>query len=334
MIDKIPMQIPEQFLSRILSGEWVRHGAILKDVASGQIVGHLKEAGQLGYALSQLPMNPLGFITEGANLAANIGQSVQLRKIQHSIEVLQLSANIGAVASVASLGISVAGFAVVLAKLKRVESKLDSVADNIQSIRKVLNKIDLKWDAMTTGKLASASERLILGEEATTRKSDLLKEANSEFSKLRNYFYSLLSHLDPACNADLEIEQARDLLSRYFVAAMGQLHSEFLLNDLKAYRKTLSLVHEQSKALTGFTVLDAYRARSDSRPRLDVCFDHKHLMDEVNGLKAYVAETVERIESSHVELDFLEQNRISPADYLEFLKNLEPTLILIPARSA
>ena len=332
MIDKIPMQIPEQFLSRILNGELVRHGAILQDVASGQIVGHLKEAGQLGLALSQFPMSPFGLITETVNLAVNVHQSAQLRKIQQAMEVLQISSTIGAVASVASMGISVAGFAVVMKRLKRVETKLDSVAGEIQSIREVLEQCNLKWEAMTMSKLTHASERLITAEEATARKCDLLTEANSEFSRLRHYFYILLSELRPSFNADLGIGQVRELLSRYFVAAMGQLHSEFLLNDLNAYRKTLSLVHEQSKALTDFTALDVFRNRSDSRPPLDINFDHKQLMDEVRGLKLYVTETVDRIESSHVELDFLEQNHIAPTEYLDFLKKQELNLVLIPVQ--
>jgi len=333
MIDKIPMQIPEQFLSRILNGELVRHGAILQDVASGQIVGHLKEAGKLGLVMSQLSMSPFGFVAEGANLISNGAQNIQLRKIQQTMGVLQVSSTIGAVASVASMGVSVVGFTVVMKRLKRVETKLDSVAGEIQSIRKVLNQCNLKWEAMTASKLTHASERLILAEEATTRKSDLLIEANSKFSELRHYFYILLSQLKPTFNADLNIAQVRELISRYFVAAMGQLHSEFLLNDLNAYRKTLSLIHEQSKTLTGFTVLDVFRNRSDSRPPLDINFDHKQLMDEVRGLKLYVTETVERIESSHVELEFLEQSHIAPVDYLEFLKNQESNLVLIPAQS-
>jgi len=333
MIDKIPMQIPEQFLSRILSGELVRHGTVLKDAVSGQIIGHLKEAGSFGAVMSQLPITPLGFLSESVNLAVNIKQSIQLSKIQQAITALQVTANIGAVASVASMGISVAGFAVVMKRLKRVETKLDSVAGDIQSIRKVLDQCNLKWEAMTSSKLAHASERLILAEESTTRKSDLLIESNSEFSGLRHYFYFLLSQLNPSFNADLNIEQVRELLSRYFVAAMGQLHSEFLLNDLDAYRKTLSLVYEEGKTLADFDVLDVFRNRSDSRPPLDINFDHKQLMNEVRGLKLYVTETVDRIESSHVELEFLEQSHIDSVDYLEFLKNQESNLVLIPVQS-
>ena len=332
MIDKIPMQIPEQFLSRILNGEVIRHGAILQEVASGKIVGHLKEAGQFGSTLSQLPVSPLGALTDVASLAANMHPNIQFKTLQQAMEVLQLSNTIGAVTSVASMGVSVAGFAVVMNRLKQIETKLDAVANEIQSIREALEQSNLKWEAMTMSKLSHASERLITAEAATTRKNDLLTEANSEFSKLRHYFYILISALRPPFNAELNIEQVRELLSRYFVAAMGQLHSEFLLNDLNAYRKTLNLIHEQSKVLSDFTVQDVFRSRSDSRPPLDINFDHKQLIGEVRGLKLYVTETVDRIESSHVELDFLEQNNIAPIDYLEFFKNQEANLVLIPAQ--
>lgn len=330
---EIPMQVPEQFLSRLVSGDLVRHGTILQEAASGKIVGHLKEVGQLGMTLSEMPLSPLGFVTEGINLAVNLQQSVKLSQIQKSLDVLQFATNVSASASVATLGVSAAGFAVVIKRLKRIESKLDSVAGELRSVHELLKKLDIKWDMLTSGRLISASERLITAEHATNkkRKTNLLNEANSEFSKLRGYFYSLISKLNPALNSDLDIGQVQDLLSRYYTAAIGQLHSEFLLNDLGAYRKTLNLINIQSAEITGFDVVETFRKRSDSRPPLDLNFDHKRLMGEVKGLKSYVTETVDRIHSYNVELDFIEQNNISTSDYLECLRNEESGIVLIPA---
>jgi len=332
MLTDILMQVPAQFLPRLLSGELVRYGSIIRDASSGQIVGFLKETGRFAELLSALPSNPLSGAVDLVGLVANIDQSIQLRDISKTIEALSVVAGVGATASVVTLGVSVVGFAVVLKQLNRMDSKLDAVAGDIQSIKDTLHMMDIKWDMMTTGKLTSASERLILGEEATTRKRDLLKEANGEFSRLRHYLYLFLSDLNPVFHTDLKIAHVRDLLSRYFTAAMGQLHSEFLLNDLQAYRKTLSLIHVQSESLTDFTILDAYRVRSDSRKPLDITFDHQQLMDEVKALKLHFSEAVERIKYNHIELDFIEQRHISASDYLDFFKNQKTDLVLIPVK--
>jgi len=291
-------EYPKQFLQGINDGSIVRTGSQLRDV-SGRLVGFMKEVG---------PMD------SGSQMVSEL-----------------LGLNVSTASSVATLGVSAAGFADVIARLKRIESKLDSIAGDIRSVHELLKQMDIKWDMLTAGRLISASERLVTAEHATNqdRKNTLLNEANSEFSKLRGYFFSLISQLRPAFNADFNIEEVRDLLSRYFTAAIGQLHSEFLLNDLGAYRKTLNLISEQSKEITGFDVLEVFRERSDSRPPLDLHFDHKRLMGEVQSLKAYTTETTERVLSFNVELDFIEQNHISPADYLETLRNQEANLVLI-----
>jgi len=301
MVTQFRCVIPEEFMQGINDGSIVRTGAQLRNASSGSLAGFLKVVG---------PMDS---------------------QAQMISELLGL--NVSAASSVATLGVSAAGFEMVIDRLKCIESKLDLVANEIRSVHELLKKMDFKWDMLTVGKLISASERLMTAEhtEGENRKILLLNEANSEFSKLRGYLFSLISQLRPAFNADLNIEEVRDLLSRYFTAAIGQLHSEFLLNDLGAYRKTLNFISDQSKEITGFDVLEVFRARSDSRPPLELNFDHKQLMGEVKSLKSYVTETVDRIHSYNVELDFIEQNNISTDDYLEFLRNQEPGIVLIPA---
>jgi len=320
MSPTIPMQVPAEFLAKLQSGELIRYGAILKDAVSGQIVGHLKEAGNLASMMSTLPVSPvLGVLS----VAGDIVQSVQLKKIQETLNVLQTTASIGAVASVASLGISVVGFAVVLNRLKQMDSKLESMDGSIQAIKKVLDQLDMKYELMTMARLQAAVERLSLGVDATGRRNTLLAEANKEFSDLRHFFYQLISKLQPATSPEFTIAEARDLLSRYFTAALGQLHSEFLLNDMPACKKSLRLIHAESLKVNQFTVEDVFRIRSDHRDVLDVEFDHEALMDESKGLKLITDETIARIDSSSAEIDYIERHQLNAIEYLEQLKEHE-----------
>ena len=59
LFDFIPMGIPSRFARGVLDGTLARHGCLLKDAASGRIVGHLKELAGLERALSLFPLNPL-----------------------------------------------------------------------------------------------------------------------------------------------------------------------------------------------------------------------------------------------------------------------------------
>jgi len=133
----IPMQIPEQFLSRIANGELIRYGTIIKNASSGNIVGHLKEVGDFSSVVGQLSLNP---VTGLLNLGSNITQNIQLNNIAQTLNTLQLASEIGAVASIANLGVSVAGFAVVIKKLKQIERKLDHVVTGIHEIRAILDE--------------------------------------------------------------------------------------------------------------------------------------------------------------------------------------------------
>lgn len=46
-------EVPRQFVAQVASGQVDRFGAILKEVATGRIVGHLQETGAMQGALGQ-----------------------------------------------------------------------------------------------------------------------------------------------------------------------------------------------------------------------------------------------------------------------------------------
>lgn len=323
----IQMKVPAEFIGRLSSQQLIRSGTILKDVSNGKIVGHLKEVGNLGLNLSQIPLNPL-------NLASNIAQNIQLNDIRNTLDALQMTTNIAAFASVASLGISVAGFAVVVNRLNRLESKLDSVATEVQEINTTLKGLDLKWEMLTNAKIMNASERMIHAENShnVSRQQDLLRDSNKEFSQLRSYFYNVLSELKPEIQSELSIEQVREFFSRYFTVSIGQLQSEFMLDDLGAYRSTLNVINEEIRKLTHFKTQEVYRSRSDNRVALDIFFDHNELARSVNNLKSFTVETRERINSFGTEIDYIENNQIKPTEYLKILKKQEPNIVLIPSK--
>lgn len=136
----IPFMVPAEFLAQHAAGLVVRHGAILKDVATGQIVAHMQETGLLG-AMVRSPLlstalNPLA-ATVGA--ASSVVGNVQAWRIEKRVEELSLLmrgmqglqyAQI-ALAGV-GLGVSVAGFLAIRKQVGEVSVKVDRLAETVE----------------------------------------------------------------------------------------------------------------------------------------------------------------------------------------------------------
>src|SRR4051794_32784562 len=121
----IPMEIPAKFLQAVAEGSAERCGCLLRDAATKRILGHLKEVGQLPGLLSRMPLPSVLGVGGVAQIGRWIDHHAQLKHIQVALDKLRLVSTVGAVASVAGLGVSVAGFAIVLNRLQRLESQLN-----------------------------------------------------------------------------------------------------------------------------------------------------------------------------------------------------------------
>ena len=158
----IPFDVPARFAEGILSGQITRYGAILKDVSTGQIVGHLQETGFLNVALSQV-VNPItSLITAPSSLISNYQIYRVDKKIMHltglvqSVQTLQF-ATLG-VASL-GLGINVASFLVLNRKLDDLSIKIDALERVIRDLFEKQWVEDLRrYESRLEGLLAQAEE--------------------------------------------------------------------------------------------------------------------------------------------------------------------------------
>jgi len=336
----IPMEEPLKFM---MDPNIVRYGAILKNSTTGQIVGHLKETGDMGRLLSRLPigqvagsLNPVAF---GIETVDKIIKSAQIHNVQKSVEqvqrtldTLQLTTNIAAISSVATLGVSVAGFAVVTAKLNRIESKLDGIANNIEVIRQALDKAEVRWEAMSTARLQRAAELVFSAEKANTLriKEERLGKALEDFTLLKPYYSSLLRTEGLFANVDLSVEQLQELVAKYAFCCMGLLHAEFIRGDLGSYRSFMEGIDAEFSDLVTFSPKKLFLARSDNLDVLAINHDHKAHSEALIGLSRYSSETAARIESHKVELEYLEKNDLTVDEYLKQLREHETDVVLLP----
>lgn len=88
--------IPPDLLAEFADGTLGRFGTVIKNLDTGQIVGHLQEtkvAQEIFGSLAGSPLNPLSAALTGSSVYSNV-QLAQVKSILESLELLQY-ANLG-----------------------------------------------------------------------------------------------------------------------------------------------------------------------------------------------------------------------------------------------
>jgi len=329
----IPFEIPAQFLPMVNAGEVVRYGALLRDAETGRFVGHLKEAGKLGETLAALPVSP---ISSAVKIGSAISQHVQLANIQQVLNSLQLLSSVGAFASVAGLGVCVAGFAIMNHKLNRIDAKLDKVLGELAYVRQAVNELGFKWDTITMARMKSAIEAFSTAEattKASQREQELLSSI-STFRELRNYYLQLFNHADPFNRHDFPLHAGMEMFGRYTACCVAELEGEFLLNDANRFKVSHEKIMKEIDSEKVFNAQLIHRNRHDSAIREGIEFDLEQLDDRaVNLIKEVVVngkESIARLETFSAEMDYITANGLDPIEYKREIRELEDGIILLP----
>jgi hypothetical protein len=319
----IPMEIPARFLQALLDGRLVRYGCILKETTTGQIVGHLKELDRVSRILSGIPLNP-GLA--GASAVVQIGQWIdthhQLGQIRQVLDRLQLVSSIGAVASVAGLGVSVAGFALVLSRLARLEQNLNQGMDHI---RAEVEKLNVKMDLLHMAKLTAAWEKLAGASQTDLpeRTDESLKEAAEIFQIYRNYYYELIREVQPLGRPELSLPQVRQLYGRFFACAVAELEANFLLHDFAKWRCQHAIIAKQLADTCGLDAPEMFRCRVDGLGgRRLFPGEANELREQVLVTRDTCWENRARIETAGEEVLWLERHKLTPWEYLHVARNV------------
>lgn len=198
----ILFDIPASLLSGIQSGELVRYGALLKDVSTGQIVGHLQETGALQKAFQTgLSFNPAG-ATGLIGIAQNAAISSKLNAMQAMMGTLQTM-------QIANLASSVVGIGVTAATAAMILNRLNEIDNTLAGIEGAITILPSKWREMDLRKILvgvkTATERL---QEAEVRPDATI--VVKEVEESLNYAFDELH--DGICNVVIEAKIDADLL--------------------------------------------------------------------------------------------------------------------------
>ncbi|WP_420004980.1 hypothetical protein [Arenibacterium sp. LLYu02] len=144
-------EIPKDFLLDYDSGKLKLYGALLKDAVTGQIRAHVQPTSVLDMFLTSTLRGASATISQGFNplgiLTALQNEQIksQLRNLNASLGILQ-NLQIGTLAvSGLGLGVSVAGFAVMLQKLKAIENHLKELGSRVDQVT-----VDRRSDELAT----------------------------------------------------------------------------------------------------------------------------------------------------------------------------------------
>ena len=323
----IPMQLPAQFLLAVVQGLAQRNGSVLQDIASGQVLGHLKEVGTWARLASSIPVdNPAHGVVELAEWADT---HHQLSGIAKTLGHLQLLGSVGAVASVAGLGTSVLGFHLVLRRLDRLEQ---NVLASLGGIRAEVERLHLKTDLLQLAELHAASEQLDgarqhLGE---ARSRELLETAEQTFQKYRNYYYLLLREMQPQEKAKVPLASARRLIGRLQSSAQAELECHLLLGDFHHWRFRHERILAQLTEVCHFDPKAAVRVRADG---LLTTAEMKGLGDEAVMTRDFCVESTARTRTAASEVDWLERDGIGLKEYLYGIAQApDEGVVLVPHR--
>lgn len=218
MIPFIPIA---EIIGRIAAGGVVRSGGAILEAGTGSIHGFLKNVGSF-----------VGMVEPALS-------GDQFGEIKDALEKLCLINAVGSIASVATLGISVAGFWVVSHKLNRFDAKLDALIGSAESIQEAIRGMNLKYETFSFARIAVAAEQLNAAQQASTtfKKNNLLCSSSNVFAEYRHYYYEMIKNCGCWVNGEIPINSAIEIYSRFIVCCLGQLYSEFLFGDISCFKE-------------------------------------------------------------------------------------------------
>lgn len=268
------MDIPEKLADEVASGKVIRYGAILKDVNTGRIVGHLKESKDLINLVSKVPVNPVqmvsGVVECASSLAANyqIHQqgikidylATQVKNLTGVVKFAATASSISAIASIGTFALCAAKFKAIDDRLRIIEKKTDTIIEGIEAIRTDNEKRELR-QYLTQIK---GSFDYLLPTSSKTRVENIQGNLSTGFVGI----HSFLKYKAAEAPQKLNLDDVMFLYNVLVITAMGELRGFAILDDAQGAKH---LLNQRSSDLIGLkdSFLNIANAANDSKLPFD-----------------------------------------------------------------
>ncbi len=167
----LSFDLPTQIASGIANGDFIRNGGVIQDSA-GKVVMWLKETSDTtGITPNMLSsVDPTGALRLGLQGVDSAMTQKKLTAMGMQLSSLQNMAVLTSAASILTLGVSIAGFALICRKIKHLEGRLKEVQ---KTLTEVDEKIDLSFYSNFRAALDLANNAFTMSDQSNRRSSAL-----------------------------------------------------------------------------------------------------------------------------------------------------------------
>ena len=326
----------DKYVSGLINGSYTMNQAANRvvDPQTGRFVAHLIPSRGVSEAASQLPP----FQPELA--AQMITRSDILAPLAPALQALQITTSIAALASVANLGVSCVGFALVLQRLNRIDGKLDKMLHEIDILKSAVNATRGHQEALSLARLNSAAEslqRAIMADSESVR-MDLASRARGLFQETRHLYLALWTQAQPWQQVDIPILTVLEIHARIVACGIGELNAELAIGDLGAYSKAVEDIAQSLSATTCFVPAEAFRKRSDmsvqeGKPTSMGSFQlfSTELVKQLQSAYEVTEFTLQRLRAFSNEVELTQISGLEPYQFMREVQNLSGSdLYMLP----
>jgi hypothetical protein len=250
----------DEYYPGLLSGRYGMNEAANRvfDTTTGRFVAPLVRGDGLQRALSGLPLNT-------ADAAARLVATPGVAQLVPVLKAMQVINTVGALASVANLGVSCVGFALVLQRLGRIEGKLDEMLTKLDVLQDSVRHLQAHAEALSFARMRVAGNSLdrAASAETSSKRQELAARARDLFQESRALYLELWRQSQPWSQLQVPVPTALEMQGRFIVCAIGEIQAEFLGGDMGAFRHAVGSAVLDLRVNMALDAAPALRARSD-----------------------------------------------------------------------
>jgi hypothetical protein len=225
-------------MTRYLSGDLVRSGALLQEAGSGRIVAHLQET--VGLEKMAVPsFDPASMMAQGVQIYQN-------EQIKAGIALVQNLQMANLARTGVSIGVSVAGFAIPAGKLDRIEERLSVVGSAIDRLGRRVEGVQAH---LIRSELAALRAELRWIDEAWSR-ADAEAQWRIAADRLLTLEQTFLDHAGALGHGSDEAEPREQMVDAFAMAGSVCITAMLATGEEKVAE---SAAYDFARSLAGLT---------------------------------------------------------------------------------
>jgi hypothetical protein len=319
----VPFQVAAENIPGLVTGQLVRHGAILKDVNTGRIVAHLQETGLLNKAVSAgvdlagSAVNPVGGLTSVFSIIQNEQIKSRLTNIENlmgGMKTLQLAT---LATSVVGIGVTMASTAIILNRIKQLDGAVQRMESKVDALPKVWQEMQVLQNLVELRTHLARVDDAVLRPDADKVVTNAEEKLEYAFDRFADATQTLTTEIT------IDAAQLRILLSALSICAGAQFKALLYLDQKEFAQKKALDQNRKIEQLTWNIPQDILEIRLGEDK------------DQAQAMSSDASELRIRLSGRPHLLQTMIAGNIHGRDYIErSQQKMEEPLLLLPTQDA